>query len=270
MFRQQSAAGSAWRASRLIANAAPTRRRSQSPFVRTISNVPYVAGTFPLSPDHTSEDVSGFESYCTESAAADAAVLRDDLHHQLLLGGGGGRLGAFALASQAAWLSAANRSSARRHRQGELARSQTATRAGRLPTQGAPKRRRWRQPRRDDSRLRHWHEQAADGEAALDLVQRFHSVAESTQDSIVSTNAHGAITFSNRRHQQRFSIMTKAAALGTSFEHLLHGVGRTLYLAALAVGTDAAGANFGQTIELTSVAEVRRPLPDGNCPCPPG
>ncbi len=231
----------------LISNTPRQQEQDGSPLIRTVGNVPYVAGTFPLSSDRASEDAGRL--VLLQDWRPTQQFL-DDLRRQLLLAG----VGAFALA-----LAGGVAFSRRMSRPlKDIAQAAGEVAAGnwarQVPTHGSAEATTMATAFNEmTSHLRHWHEQAEERAKRIETSYgRFHSVTESARDGIVSTNAQGAVTFWNRSAAAIFGY-DEAQALGTPIEHLLAESDRTLYLEALAAGTDTPGAIFGQTIELTGV-----------------
>jgi PAS domain S-box-containing protein len=231
----------------LISNTPLHDEQNGSPLVRRVGNVPYVAGTFPLSPDRASEDIGRL--VLLQDWRPTQQFL-DGLRRQLLLAG----FGAFALA-----LAGGVAFSRRMSRPlKDIARAAGEVAAGnwarQLPTHGSAEATTMATAFNEmTSHLRHWHEQAEERAKRLETsYERFQSVTESARDGIVSTNAQGAITFWNRSAATIFGY-DEAQALGMSLEHLLAESDRSLHLEALAVGPDTPGGIFAQTIELTGV-----------------
>ncbi len=231
----------------LMHSSPPQQEQDGSLVVRRVGNVPYIAGTFPLSSDRAPDDAGRL--LLLQDWRPTQQFL-DDLRRRLLLAG----FGTFALAvaggvafsrrmsrplkdiAQAAGEVAAGNWARQVPPRGSAEATTTATAFNEMT-----------------SHLRHWHEQAEERAKRLETsYERFHSVTESARDGIVSTNAHGSITFWNRSAATIFGY-DEPDALGTSFAHLLAESDRPLYLEALAVGFGTPGTTFGQTVELTGV-----------------
>ncbi len=231
----------------LISNTPPQHEQNGFSLVRRVGNVPYVAGTFPLSSERASEDIGRL--VLLQDWRPTQQFL-DDLRRQLLLSG----VGAFALA-----LAGGVAFSRRMSRPlKDIAQAAGEVAAGnwarQVPTHGSAEATTMATAFNEmTSHLRHWHEQAEDRAKRLETwYEQFHSVTESARDGIVSTDAQGAITFWNRSAATIFGY-DQAQAMGTSLERLLAEPDRAHYLETLTVGTGTAGAVVGQTIELTGV-----------------
>ena len=222
--------------------------------------MPYVAGTFPLSPDRASEDVGRL--VLLQDWRPTQQFL-DDLRRQLLLAG----FGAFALA-----LAGGVAFSRRMSRPlKDIAQAAGEVAAGnwarQVPTHGSAEATTMATAFNEmTSHLRHWHEQAEERAKRLETsYERFHSVTESARDGIVSTNAHGAITFWNRSAATIFGY-DEAQALGTSVRAPARRVGPSALPRGIGGWIRHAGRHLRPDDRADRRAKERRPLPDRAVP----